>query len=96
MKLSLNTATVKRASLAEAARLCVANGITGIGPWRDVVADAGGAGAARKLVDDHGLTVTSLCRGGFFPAATAALRCCGRNPGGVASSTTSTPLSITF
>ncbi|HZM78586.1 MAG TPA: sugar phosphate isomerase/epimerase [Candidatus Limnocylindrales bacterium] len=66
MKLSLNTATIKRASLAEAARLCVANGIAGIGPWRDVVADAGGAEAARKLLDDHGLTVTSLCRGGFF------------------------------
>lgn len=66
MKLSLNTATIKRATLAEAARLCVANDITGIGPWRDVVADAGGAVAARKIVDDHGLTVTSLCRGGFF------------------------------
>lgn len=70
MKLSLNTATVKRASLAEAARLCVANDITGIGPWRDVVADAGGAVAARKLTDDHGLTVTSLCRGGFFTTPT--------------------------
>lgn len=70
MKLSLNTATVKRASLAEAARLCMANGIEGIGPWRDVVADAGGAEAARKVVDDHGLTVTSLCRGGFFTAPT--------------------------
>lgn len=66
MKLSLNTATIKRASLAEAARLCVEHGITGIGPWRDVVADTGGAGEARKLLDDHGLTVTSLCRGGFF------------------------------
>jgi sugar phosphate isomerase/epimerase len=70
LRLSLNTATVKRASLAEAARLCVANGITGIGPWRDVVADAGGADAARKVVDDHGLTVTSLCRGGFFTTPT--------------------------
>ena len=66
MKLSLNTATVKHASLAEAARLCVANGIEGIGPWRDAVADAGGAEATRKIFDDHGLTVTSLCRGGFF------------------------------
>lgn len=66
MKLALNTATIKRASLAEAARLCQAHGIEGIGPWRDVVESAGGAREARKLLDDHGLTVTSLCRGGFF------------------------------
>ncbi|HEX6686113.1 MAG TPA: sugar phosphate isomerase/epimerase family protein [Candidatus Limnocylindrales bacterium] len=66
MKLSLNTATIKRATLAEAARLCVDNDISGIGPWRDVIAGAGGAEAARKVLDDHGLTVTSLCRGGFF------------------------------
>jgi sugar phosphate isomerase/epimerase len=66
VKLSLNTATVKRASLAEAAELCAANGIEGIGPWRDVVEQAGGAARARVIVDDFGLTVTSLCRGGFF------------------------------
>lgn len=66
MKLSLNTATIKRASLAEAARLCAEYGIPGIGPWRDVIADAGGPAAARKIVEAHGLTVTSLCRGGFF------------------------------
>lgn len=66
MNLSLNTATIKRASLDEAARLCAENGITGIGPWRDVVGAAGGAAAARKLLDSYGLTVTSLCRGGFF------------------------------
>ncbi len=66
MRLSLNTATVKRATLAEAARLCAEHGIMGIGPWRDVVEGAGGATAARALLDDHGLTVTTLCRGGFF------------------------------
>jgi sugar phosphate isomerase/epimerase len=66
LKLSLNTATVKRASLAQAAKLCADNGIEGIGPWRDVVEQAGGAVAAKKLLDAHGLTVTTLCRGGFF------------------------------
>ncbi|WP_027342199.1 sugar phosphate isomerase/epimerase family protein [Hamadaea tsunoensis] len=66
MKLSLNTATVKYASLETAARLAAENGITGIGPWRDVVAAAGGAAAARKIIDGYALTVTSLCRGGFF------------------------------
>src|SRR5688572_24654042 len=66
MKLSLNTATIKRATLPEAAALCNEHGIEGIGPWRDVVEAAGGARQSRKLLDDHGLTVTSLCRGGFF------------------------------
>ena len=31
-----------------------------------------------------------------LPASTAAFRCAGRNPGGDASSTTSTPLLMTF
>ncbi|MFC7242310.1 sugar phosphate isomerase/epimerase family protein [Catellatospora aurea] len=72
MRLSLNTATIKKATLAQAARLCSENGITGIGPWRDVVEAAGGAKAARLLLDQHGLTVTSLCRGGFVTTGSAA------------------------
>jgi sugar phosphate isomerase/epimerase len=66
-KLSLNTATTKHWSLAEAVSGCVAAGIPGIGLWRDRVAEAGVERAA-KLVRDAGLTVTSLCRGGFFHA----------------------------
>ncbi|WP_018348292.1 sugar phosphate isomerase/epimerase family protein [Longispora albida] len=69
LPLSLNTATIKRATLAEAARLAAEHGIEGIGPWRDVVEAAGGAKAARALLDGYGLTVTSLCRGGFFTDA---------------------------
>lgn len=65
MRLSLNTATVKKASLDTAARLCAENGISGIGPWRDVVAAAGGAEPAARLLKAYGLAVTSLCRGGF-------------------------------
>jgi sugar phosphate isomerase/epimerase len=68
MRLSLNTATVKRWTLAEAVAGCAAAGITGIGLWRDRVAGAG-LDDARKLVRDAGLTVTSLCRGGFFTEA---------------------------
>lgn len=71
MRLSLNTATVKKATLAQAARLCAEHGITGIGPWRDVVEQAGGAKAAKRLLDQHGLTVTSLCRGGFVTTGSA-------------------------
>lgn len=65
MRLSLNTATVKKAGLETAARLCAENGITGIGPWRDVV-QALGVDASARLLKAYGLTVTSLCRGGFF------------------------------
>jgi sugar phosphate isomerase/epimerase len=71
MRLSLNTATVKKATLSTAARLCAEHGITGIGPWRDVVEAAGGAPAARRLLDGYGLEVTSLCRGGFFTVTDA-------------------------
>jgi sugar phosphate isomerase/epimerase len=68
VRLSLNTVTVKKASLATAARLAAEHGITGIGPWRDVVQAAGGAAAARKILDEYKLSVTSLCRGGFLTA----------------------------
>jgi sugar phosphate isomerase/epimerase len=67
MKLSLNTATIKNATLETAARLCAENGITGIGPWRDVVQACGIASAA-SLLHGYALEVTSLCRGGFFTA----------------------------
>ncbi|MEY9968068.1 sugar phosphate isomerase/epimerase [Streptacidiphilus sp. MAP12-16] len=72
-RLSLNTATTKRWTLAEAVAGCVAAGIPGIGLWRDRVAELGAEKAAR-LVRDAGLTVTSLCRGGFLTAPDAAGR----------------------
>jgi len=72
-RLSLNTATTKRWSLAEAVAGCAAAGIPGIGLWRDRVAETGTDLAAR-MVRDAGLTVTSLCRGGFFTAPDAAGR----------------------
>ncbi|SEL81041.1 sugar phosphate isomerase/epimerase family protein [Streptacidiphilus jiangxiensis] len=66
-RLSLNTATTKGWTLAEAVAGCVDAGIPGIGLWRDRVAETGLSKASR-LVRDAGLTVTSLCRGGFFTA----------------------------
>ena len=42
-----------------------------IGPWRHKVAEIGVDEAAR-LIREAGLRVSSLCRGGFFPAADAA------------------------
>ena len=68
MKLSLNTATVKKQwTLAQIIDGCARHGIEGISPWRDQVAQMGLASAA-KAIKANGLTVTGLCRGGFFTA----------------------------
>jgi sugar phosphate isomerase/epimerase len=67
-RLALNTATTKRWTLAQAADGCVRAGIPGIGLWRDRVQEAGPDKAA-TILRDRGLTVTSLCRGGFFTAS---------------------------
>jgi sugar phosphate isomerase/epimerase len=67
-RLSLNQITTNRWSVAEAAEGCARAGIGAIGLWRDKVAAAGGAHAAARAVRDAGLTVSSLCRGGFFTA----------------------------
>ena len=67
-RLSLNTATTKALTLEQAVSVARRAGLTHIGLWRDRVAEAGLARAA-ELVRDAGLTVTSLCRGGFLTAA---------------------------
>ena len=68
MKLSLNTATVKKQwTLAQIIDGCARHGITGISPWRDQVA-AMGLAAAAKAIRANSLAVTGLCRGGFFTA----------------------------
>ncbi|WP_026818690.1 sugar phosphate isomerase/epimerase family protein [Arthrobacter castelli] len=67
-RLSLNTATIKKSTLAEAVELSAAAGLGHIGLWRDRVAEAGLEKSA-KLVADAGLQVSSLCRGGFLTAA---------------------------
>ena len=68
MELSLNTATVRKQwNLAQIIDGCARHGIRGIAPWRDQVA-ALGLSKTVSLVKKHGLTVTGLCRGGFFTA----------------------------
>ncbi|MEH1013333.1 sugar phosphate isomerase/epimerase [Micromonospora sp. CPCC 206060] len=66
-RFSFNQATAKHWPLAEVVAGCAEAGVPGIGLWREPVAEYGLARAA-KLVRDAGLTVTSLCRGGFFTA----------------------------
>lgn len=72
-RLSLNQETIRQWSLPELAAGCAAAGIHGVGLWREPVRRYGAERAA-KLVRDTGLTVTSLCRGGFFTAADPAER----------------------
>jgi sugar phosphate isomerase/epimerase len=67
-RLALNQWTTRRWSLAEAIDGCVRHGVRGLGVWREKVAEIGIA-EARRRIDDAGLAVTSLCRGGFFTAA---------------------------
>ena len=52
---------------------CARHDVRGISPWRDKLAELGVDEAAR-LIRQHELTVTGLCRGGMFPAPDAAGR----------------------
>jgi sugar phosphate isomerase/epimerase len=68
MLLSLNTATVRKQwNLAQMIDGCARHDIRGIAPWRDQVAQMG-LTQARKSIREKNLTVTGLCRGGFFTA----------------------------
>ena len=68
MQLSLNTATVRKQwNLAQIIDGCARHDIRGISPWRDQVAELGLTKTASSI-RQHGLTVTGLCRGGFFTA----------------------------
>lgn len=68
-RLSLNTATVRGATLLEMIDACAERGIKWIAPWREQFEEVPVERAARAAAD-AGLRVSSLCRGGFFPAAT--------------------------
>jgi sugar phosphate isomerase/epimerase len=64
-RLSLNQETTRDWPMPELVRGCAAAGIGGVGLWRRQVAEYGLARTS-ALVRDHGLAVTSLCRGGFL------------------------------
>ncbi|MGW1895325.1 sugar phosphate isomerase/epimerase family protein [Streptomyces sp. NPDC002004] len=66
-RLSINQMTVKQLSLPELADACTASGVPGVGLWREPVREYG-LDAAARLVRAAGLTVTTLCRGGFLTA----------------------------
>ncbi|MFE7622372.1 sugar phosphate isomerase/epimerase [Streptomyces castrisilvae] len=72
-RLSINQETVKQWSLPELAEGCAKAGIDKVGLWRAPVQEYGVERTAR-LLSDHGLSVTSLCRGGFLTALDPAER----------------------
>ncbi len=72
-RLSLNQITVNRLTLRECVEACVRHKIPWIAPWRNRVEEIGVRESAR-ILRDSGLRISSLCRGGFFPAATEAER----------------------
>ncbi|AZP23331.1 sugar phosphate isomerase/epimerase family protein [Streptomyces aquilus] len=59
--------TVKQLSMPELVDACGQLGIANVGLWREPV-QTYGLEATAKLIRDAGLTVTTLCRGGFFTA----------------------------
>jgi sugar phosphate isomerase/epimerase len=65
--------TTRPWAFEESVRRYAAAGVRGITVWRSDLAGRGPA-AAGELIRDSGLRVVSLCRGGFFPAASAADR----------------------
>ncbi len=65
-QMSLNTATVKeKCNLRQAIDLCASYGIGGIAPWRDKLQEYG-VDEANRMIQDNGLRVSGLCRGGMF------------------------------
>ncbi|AXE78006.1 sugar phosphate isomerase/epimerase family protein [Streptomyces atratus] len=72
-RLSINQETIKQWSLPELAEGCAKAGIDKVGLWRAPV-QAYGIERTARLLADSGLSVTSLCRGGFFTAIDPAER----------------------
>jgi sugar phosphate isomerase/epimerase len=66
-RLCIHTITTKPWSIETSASKFAAAGVKGITVWRDTLAGRDIAMTGR-LLRDRGLSVVSLCRGGFFPA----------------------------
>lgn len=68
-RFSLNTITISGWHLPELLEACVDKGVEAVGLWRHDF-EAIGLASAGDIIEDSGLRVSSLCRGGMFPAFT--------------------------
>lgn len=68
-RLSLNQMTTANWSVAQAVEGCVRHGIPSIALWRHKIQETG-LDTSVRLVKEAGLHVSSVCRGGMFPAPT--------------------------
>src|ERR1035437_10577741 len=66
-RLCIHTITTKPWSIEEAAKNYSASGVSGITVWRDALQGRNIKQTGRML-RDNGLSVVSVCRGGFFPS----------------------------
>ena len=65
-QMSLNTATVKeQCNLRKTIDFCARYGIGGIAPWRENLKECG-LDDSNMMIQDRGLRVSGLCRGGMF------------------------------
>jgi len=72
-RLCVHTITTKPWPIETAIQRFSAAGVKGITVWRDAL-EGRDIGTVRRSIGDNGLSAVSLCRGGFFPARTAAER----------------------
>lgn len=72
-RLAIHTMTTRPWALAEATEQYARRGVRGVSVWVETIADMP-ARQARQIVDDAGMRVPALVRGGFFCAPDAADR----------------------
>jgi sugar phosphate isomerase/epimerase len=70
-RLSINQYTIRNWSIPQLLEGCATEQIPFVALWRDKIAETG-LDETMRLLGDTGIRVSSLCRGGFFPAATMA------------------------
>jgi sugar phosphate isomerase/epimerase len=72
-RLCIHTITTKYWQIEEAAKNFSAIGVKGVTVWRDSL-EGRNIKHTGKMLRDHGLTIVSLCRGGFFSATNPSKR----------------------
>lgn len=72
-RLCVHTVTTKPWAIEQAISRYADAGVKGITVWRQAL-EGRDVGHVGQTIREHGLTVVSLCRGGFFPATSAAAR----------------------